>query len=765
MATNISFSTYGFMNGILILSEENWRRFFKPFITDSVQSGLATIEGANMTVYVSAGECRCGAVMGILDEMIVLDVADGDSTYDRIDSVIVQYTYGEPSTLAVAIVQGTPSANPVPPTLTKVYDTLWQMEIAQILVPSGATSASEFTITDKRVIYESIESIIDDNTESEERVWSSQKTHEEIVSLSTEIYDSLNTKADAIERTTSGDIVTITDGGDNIPVKELVVGIEPVQDLHGQANPYPAGGGKNIGKLSSSNIGNYQKLDVSFTETGAVFTPTGTYGRMNFTFQVTVGLDYTVSFDALADTDYRRVFYGTDADAWTNTEYGNEIIPSGTLTHITKTFTATDTLFVVGFYVSGSGSTGTETISNFQLEQGSSATSYAPYSNICPISGWSQAVVTRTGKNLCDYIHRDTAGYTDIIFENDDDGLIVNIPSASSSVRNRQFAKYIIPAGTYAFSVDSVENTMTFLIQFQDIQTGAGYHTYVNVYKNKVTNYTITLDRAYYMKMSVQIRANVAAGSYKIHPQVEIGSTITPYEPYQGQTVTIDLNGTRYGGTVNVLTGEMVITKVFATFSSVYGAYSSGVGYCYMPSSIVKGDATVLTNYLKSTAVGMSGLNDNEITTSGGTDSVINFKIAGCTTKAEYNDYLSSNNLQVCCTLLSPQTVQLTANQMQMLMGYNAIWADTGDILDLTYPVESKSFIDEQIAESQIKTRQMMTVVTDQMIAPNNLSTNDIVVVNDELYKATANIASGEEMTVGTNVIKITLAEYIQSLL
>ena len=35
-----------------------------------------------------------------------------------------------------------------------------------------------------------------------------------------------------------------------------------------------------------------------------------------------------------------------------------------------------------------------------QLESGSSATAFAPYSNICPITGHTGANVVRTGKNL-----------------------------------------------------------------------------------------------------------------------------------------------------------------------------------------------------------------------------------------------------------------------------------------------------------------------------------------------------------------------------
>ena len=161
MANLVNFSTYGFLDDILALNEDNWRNFFKPIIYDSVQGGLEVTAGTGMTVNVSTGECRCGSIMGISNSQMSLDVNVGDNTYSRIDSVVIQYTYGDPSTLSVAILEGEPSASPVPPTLTKSYNSLWQMEIAQILVPVNATTASQCTITDKRIIYNSLDSIID----------------------------------------------------------------------------------------------------------------------------------------------------------------------------------------------------------------------------------------------------------------------------------------------------------------------------------------------------------------------------------------------------------------------------------------------------------------------------------------------------------------------------------------------------------------------------------------------------------------------------
>ena len=161
MANLVNFSTYGFLDDILALNEDNWRNFFKPIVYDSVQGGLEVTAGTGMTVNVSTGECRCGSIMGISNSQMSLDVNVGDSTYDRIDSIVAQYTYDDPSTLTLAVLEGTPASTPVSPTITKSYNSLWQMELAQILVPANSTLASECTITDKRVIYNSLDSVID----------------------------------------------------------------------------------------------------------------------------------------------------------------------------------------------------------------------------------------------------------------------------------------------------------------------------------------------------------------------------------------------------------------------------------------------------------------------------------------------------------------------------------------------------------------------------------------------------------------------------
>ena len=766
MATNISIPTYGFVNHILALNEGNWRTFFKPFITDSVQSGLATIAGANMTVYVSAGECRCGAVMGILDEMIALDIANGDSTYDRIDSVIVQYTYGEPSTLAVAIIQGTPSANPVPPTLTKVYDTLWQMEIAQILVPSGATSSSEFTITDKRVIYESIESIIDDDIESEERVWSSQKTHEEIVSLSSEIYDRLNTKADAIERTTSGSIVSFTDGADNIPVKELVAGIEPVQNLHGYDSPWPAGA--RMGAPEESAAYNTASTTlyavdpdnaVTQTATGWSYTNSQNRGISIYIGYFTAGTVFTIK--ATSNCNLYRILRASTKVTDTNVSATTEINVGNN--DSVWTFTASTTAYYYAAFYQPDKTNQPWAIDNFQVGLGT-------YSNICPITGHTSATVMRTGKNL---------------FDKTNTALQIEKGYINSNVIATSSGRYLvyIPCKqntTYTASRLAVMTNERFYIGYTYQIPASGVSVYGVAYApssqtvgNMMSITTTTDAQAQYLVIWVYWDSHTEALDTL---QLELGSTATAYEPYHGQTVNVPFpitlqnpEGIYYGGNVNLSTGVLTIDRIKKKVGNY--AWSKNTGTHIFYSNIdrtIKPQTSIICSEYKSVSWEVEEDNMPDLSIKLGTAESNQQQI--CIRDDRYSNASTfksdMSDVEFVYYLDEPTAMHLHPQQISTILGLNNIWADSGDILSLTYRADMKTYVDEQVAEANLKTRQMMTTVTTEMVAPSNLVIGDIVIVNDDLYKViNSNIASGEAMVVGTNVEQITLTEYIQSLI
>lgn len=77
--------------------------------------------------------------------------------------------------------------------------------------------------------------------------------------------------------TASGSVASFPDGADDVPLKSLVVGIEPVQDLHGYDSPWPAGGGKN---LLNPNYSAYQLSNQYLYMSGVV--PEGQTARFTF---------------------------------------------------------------------------------------------------------------------------------------------------------------------------------------------------------------------------------------------------------------------------------------------------------------------------------------------------------------------------------------------------------------------------------------------------------------------------------------------------
>lgn len=88
--------------------------------------------------------------------------------------------------------------------------------------------------------------------------------------------------------TASGSIASFPDGADSVPVESLTVAIEPIQDLHGYSNPWPAGGGANKFSLYlrpaySSDYGS----GVTFTNTiigGSMRVASGqTFNNVRFT--------------------------------------------------------------------------------------------------------------------------------------------------------------------------------------------------------------------------------------------------------------------------------------------------------------------------------------------------------------------------------------------------------------------------------------------------------------------------------------------------
>lgn len=193
----------------------------------------------------------------------------------------------------------------------------------------------------------------------------------------------------------SGAIATFTDGGDNKPLKSLKVAINPVQDLHGYDKPWSGGAGKN--KLPYATNDTDSKNGITWTKNsdGSIAfsgTCTNAVSMIFVEFKLPAGeyLYSNVGSTFSYTGGNRPVTYIRDMDN------------SATLANIGFSQTDNGVPFTLAsetnirFYVvfqSGNDVSGV-LYPMIRLSTVTDAT-YAPYSNICPISGWTGSNIHR----------------------------------------------------------------------------------------------------------------------------------------------------------------------------------------------------------------------------------------------------------------------------------------------------------------------------------------------------------------------------------
>lgn len=180
-------------------------------------------------------------------------------------------------------------------------------------------------------------------------------------------------------------------------------------------------------------------------------------------------------------------------------------------------------------------------------------TAYAPYENIRPISGRTEISVERCGENLLD-----EARFPIIKTKN-------NISTTSEMT---------LPAGTYTVCVLSVANGV--YAHGADVE-----HTYdSNKHTFALARQTAIRLNAYWIKERPEKDENIWL--------VE-GNEWKPYTPYIGQTNTLTLPETVYGGTVDAVTGAGDEDAKIITVDGNEIKFTSRNNYWNLPFSSAKG--------------------------------------------------------------------------------------------------------------------------------------------------------------------------------
>lgn len=297
--------------------------------------------------------------------------------------------------------------------------------------------------------------------------------------------------------------------------------------------------------------------------------------------------------------------------------------------------------------------------------------------NVRPISGHTDVVVSRTGKNLCD---------TSLVYN----GYInVSQQKIASNANARTLYLPCKPNTTYTVSKQAGQRFV--VAESTEIPTNNV------VVSNVVSDYTAssititTTASAKYLVAFVYLSTadtGVTADQMLATCQIELGPTATAYEPYQGTTYTTALGRTVYGGTLDVTSGVLTVTHAIVTFNGAsaeqweYYSVAQGNLFRYTQSDRESG---ALIN--KEVYCNRFNVVDNTNRTNGtlsspnaGGEKYFDFIYDDCNSVATWKTWLSSNNVQVVYPLAEPQTYQLTTQQISLLTGDNNIWSDSGDI-------------------------------------------------------------------------------------
>ena len=311
--------------------------------------------------------------------------------------------------------------------------------------------------------------------------------------------------------------------------------------------------------------------------------------------------------------------------------------------------------------------------------------------NVRPISGWDTVKVTRTGKNLFNesnaIVEYDSNRYCKL-----ENGLLHYKNNAEGSFCYTKVFDIYLPSGSYVLSLTNYR-----------LVSGASPIWMIKIGNNPLiyptanTDYIFTLAEPNTVRIRLTTNGTTLATEFYGNVQLELGSTATAYEPYQGQDYTIPLGRTVYGGTLDVTTGELVVDKVMkrlTTARNLSGTYPGSIIYNVNSPETVDADfkQPIICNRLKYTGNNVANFVYGTCANLNNTSFNLWLKDSAFTDLADATAWLEANETQICYALATPQTYTLTHQQVILLKGINNITANAGTV-EVKYGADIHEYI------------------------------------------------------------------------
>ena len=302
-------------------------------------------------------------------------------------------------------------------------------------------------------------------------------------------------------------------------------------------------------------------------------------------------------------------------------------------------------------------------------------------SNIRLISGFNNAKLTRCGKNLAKSINSTniTGIYGTSLFIDTD----------------------LKPSTTYTLSFVATAGNLLFvnnnISEYQEISTSGNRQSITFTTKSTIS----TDDWEQYDSEKGWIifknAGDLSTPTVFTDVQLELGSTATEYEPYQGNTYTADFGQTISNGMLDWNTGVLTVEWGYKAFDGTeeWTKAESDKNYFYTPMNTLGKTDDYITSIKCSTFrtadshmylpgnVGISGFYDIRNSYPGVNWIYINNGVS--TTAAELKEWLSAQHaagtpVQVCYKLATPQIIQLTPQEIKAIKGINTLYSNAQEL-------------------------------------------------------------------------------------
>ena len=499
-------------------------------------------------------------------------------------------------------------------------------------------------------------SIINDTTTTATSTWSSSKIEEEIDNKS-------------VTKEASGNPIELTDAA-SAPLVKCVTAITGSQDLHGYDKPWVGGAWKNKCDLVPNYFYTQNGITVETTTDGEIWvhgTPTISsdyIGFPNVGTVLTTVADQTVTFSVNEKNE------------------GVGFVCGSTNGSLNLTMSDT-TRYKTGPYQSG----GTYAISvnirfdvgtidkkyKLQIELGSTLTDWTPYSNICPITAYTEGEIEVRGKNLYN-LSTAVNGY---INENGEVVAYANFIASdymevvANSSYNLSYYRVTVSTSGNGMRIAWYDNDKTFIRRdgVLEAQT-VGLKSFS----------AVAPSNARYARVST---ISTDASDF----QFEKGTTATSYEPYTSTTHTTTYPSAIYRGNEDVVNGEVSCQKFVVTYNGIENWIQNptfaNTYYVDFPSGVIKSLDSIFTNQYIARKSGDIGFMVGSYLNI--TDPI------NATSLADWKAYLSAHHLEVCYELDTSTTSSVTPTNLPIrtLSGYNHIESTTGE-MEVEYITEEE---------------------------------------------------------------------------